>query len=61
MQRKFLVVSSIVPQILVAYLVHLVYETVANLFGLVVPQLLFQFVVDISVLPYAAIICKLGF
>ena len=42
---KFLVVISIVPQILVVGLVHLVAETVVNIFGLVVRQLLFQFLV----------------
>ena len=55
MQINFLVVSSIVPQILVAGMVHLLAATVLNLVGLVVCQLLFQFVVDISVLPYDAI------
>ena len=56
MQINFLVVSSIVPQILVAGLVHLLAETVVNIFGLVVRQLMFQFLVEIAVLPYAAII-----
>ena len=50
---KFLVVSSIVPQILIAGMVHLVDEMVVNLVGLVLCQLLFNFVVDIAVLPYA--------
>ena len=52
---NFLVESSIVTQILVAVMVHLVAETVVNLIWLVLHQLLFQFVVDIVVLPYAAI------
>ena len=52
---KFMVVSYIVPQILVAGLVHLLADTVVNLVVLVVRQLLFQFGVDISVLTYASI------
>ena len=47
--------GSIVPLILVESLVILVAETVINLVELVVCQLLFQFVVDIEVFPYAAI------
>ena len=35
---------------------HLLAETVVNIFGLVVRQLMFQFLVEIAVLPYAAII-----
>ena len=41
----FLFYLSIVPQILVVGLVHLVAETVVNIVGLIVRQLLFQFVV----------------
>ena len=52
---NFLVVSSVVPLILVEGLVILVAETIINLVELVVCQLLFQFVVDIEVFPYAAI------
>ena len=55
---KFLVVGSIVPQILVAVLVHLVSDTVVNLFGLEWCKLLFQFVFKITGLPYAAIMIK---
>ena len=51
----FLVVSYMVPRILVMGLLHLVAEMVVSLVGLVAHQLLFQFVVDISVLLYAAI------
>ena len=42
---KFMVVISIVPKILVVGLVHLVAETVVNIVGLIIRQLLFQFVV----------------
>ena len=45
MQMKFMVVISIVPQILVVGLVHLLAETVVNIVGLIIRQLLFQFVV----------------
>ena len=51
----FLVVSSMVSRILVAVLLHLVAETVMSLVGLVVHPFIFQFVVDIVVLTYAAI------
>ena len=61
MQTKFLVVSSTIPQIFVAGMVLLVAETVVNFFVLVVCQLLFKFVAEIAVLPYAAIKrCKIG-
>ena len=55
LRMNFLVVSSVVPLILVEGLVILVAETIINLVELVVCQLLFQFVVDIEVFPYAAI------
>ena len=49
------VVSSMIPQILVVGMFCLVDEMVVILVGLVVHQLLFQFVFEISVLPYADI------
>ena len=52
---KFVVVSSMVPRILVAGMLLLVVEMVRILFGLVVHQLFFQFVVEIAVLLYDAI------
>ena len=52
---KFLIVSYIFPQILVVGMVHLVYERVVNLVGLVVCQLMFQFSVDVVVLTYTSI------
>ena len=51
----FLVVNYMVPQILVAGLVQLVAETVVNLVELVINQLLFQFLVEVVVLPYSFI------
>ena len=51
----FLVVSSMVPHILVAGMLRLVVEMVMILFGLVVHQLFFQFVVEIAVLLYDAV------
>ena len=56
MWMTFMVVRSMVTPILLEGLVHLVAETVVNIFELVVHQLLFQFVVEIAVLPYASII-----
>ena len=50
-----MVVSYMVPIILVEDLLFLVAEMVVILVGLVVHQLLFQFVFEISVLPYADI------
>ena len=47
LQIKFLVVSSMVPQIFVVGLVNLVAETVVNVVELVLCQLLFQFVIYI--------------
>ena len=55
LQMKFLVVSSVVPLIVVAGLVHLVTETVVDVVGLVVCQLLFNFLLEIAVFIYAAI------
>ena len=55
LQMKFLVVSSVVPLIFVAGLVHLVTETVVDVVGLVVCQLLFNFLLEIAVFIYAAI------
>ena len=52
---KFMIVSSMVPQILVAGMLRLVAEMVVSLVGLVVHQLLFQFVVEIAVMPYSSI------
>ena len=49
----FMVVSSMVPLILVEGLVRLVDEMVVSLVDLIVRQLRFQFVVEISVFPYA--------
>ena len=56
MWMTFMVVRSMVTPILLEGLVHLVAETVVNIFELVVRQLLFQFVVEIAVFPYASII-----
>ena len=55
LRMKFLVVNYMVPQILVAGLVQLVAETVVNLVELVINQLLFQFLVEVVVLPYSFI------
>ena len=55
LRMKFPVVSSMIPIILVAGLVHLVSEMVVNLVELVVYQLLFQFVVEIPFFSYAAL------
>ena len=52
----FLVVNSMVPRILVADLMRLVAETVVNIVELVLHRLIFWFVVDIEVFPYADII-----
>ena len=51
----FLVVNSMVPRILVADMVSLVVGKVGNIVELVVHKLLLYFVVEIVVLPYAAI------
>ena len=51
----FLVVSSMVPQILVAGMLRPVADMVFGLVGLVVHLLLFQFLVEIAALPYATI------
>ena len=51
----FLVVNYMVPQILVADLVRLVAWMVVNFVELVIHKLLLYFVVEIVVLPYAAI------
>ena len=53
---KFLIVSSMVPRIFVAGLLLLVYEMVESLVGMVVHQLIFQFVVEISDFIYASIV-----
>ena len=50
---KILVLISMVPLILVEGLVRLVDEMVVSLVDLIVRQLRFQFVVEISVFPYA--------
>ena len=55
LRMMFLVVNSMVPQILVVDLVRLLAETVVNLVGLVVCQLMFQFSVDVVVLTYTSI------
>ena len=55
LQINFMVVSSMVPIILVVGLVHLVADTVVNPVELVVRQLLFQFLVSVSILSYAVI------
>ena len=56
LRMNFLVVSSIVPIILVEGLVILVSETVINLVEFLVCKLLLQFVVDIELFRYYAII-----
>ena len=51
----FLIVSSMVPRILVAGMLHLTAETAVNHIELVVNRLLFHFSVEIIVFLYAAI------
>ena len=55
LQMTFLVVSFMIPQILVAGLVHMEPEKVVNLVQSLVRQLMFRFVVKIVILPYSAI------